>query len=355
MSQISVLKKILIVYSSRPPIIEYLENAFTRIGIESRRVFADDNTWFDRLVIHRINKLVHSFRLLPKDRELFRHHPLSHLHFRSENLARSYAEFRPDLVLLIRGLNFRTDVLVNTRPLFGWWVEHEGRINEALAEIRNFDAYFFMNESCVHAALDAGFAKASYLAHAVDPDAFCPLPGLQKKYDICFVGNWSIKRQTYIEAALKLTPNLALYGGKWLRKCWNKPAILKCWKGSYVEGEKLNHLYNMSRVVLNITNWGQGHGKGRSGMNMRVLEVPATGTFLLTDESMEMDAFLTPGIHVGVYQDLGDFSIRLKHFLENAMERETIAAAGLAHVRKTHTYDHVAREIVERYMNWIKT
>ena len=36
---------------------------------------------------------------------------------------------------------------------------------------------------------------------------------------------------------------------------------------------------------MNITNWGLGEGAKRSGMTMRVLEVPATGAFLLTDGS----------------------------------------------------------------------
>jgi Glycosyl transferases group 1 len=334
--------------------VEYLERAFVRHGIEVKHVYADENTRFDRFIIRRINKFAHSLRFLPKTRNLFEQHPWAHRNFRSENLIRAYTEFSPDLVFLVRGLNFRVDILKRISPLFGWWVEHEGRIGEALAEIGNFDGYFFMNESCVGAAQDAGFANASYLAHAVDLQVFYPLPGSEKKYDICFVGNWSAKRQLFIEAALKVSPNLALYGGKWLGKCWNKPPIIRCWKGRYVEGEDLNRLYNVSRVVLNVTNWGKGQGKARSGMNMRVLEVPATGTFLLTDESKELDSFLKPGVHVGIYNDLEDFPVMLRQFLKNDMKRETIAAAGLAHVRERHTYDHVVRDVINRYRDWVK-
>jgi hypothetical protein len=346
-------RKILLAYSSRPPILDYLAAAFARRGIETRALRADENTWFDRYVIHRLNKLAHSFRILPKSRHLFEDHPLSHRNFRSSRLQAAYREFQPDLVLLVRGINFRADVLAETRPLFGWWVEHEGRVGEALKEIDRFDGYFFMNETCVRAANDHGYAKAAFLAHGVDPDAFRPLPGVAKKYDACFVGNWSPKRQQYVEAALAVTPNLALYGGKWLRKCWNRPAILKCWKGRYIEGAELNRLYNESRVVINVTNWGKGEGRARSGMNMRVLEVPATGAFLLTDESLEMDAFLTPGVHVGTYDDLADFSRQLKRHLDDAAGREAIAAAGCAHVRERHTYDHIAGEIVARYGQWL--
>lgn len=343
------LRKILIAYSSRPPILEYLTRAFSRLGIEVQVIRADENTWFDRYVIHRINKLAHSFRLLPKSRHLFEGHPLSHRNFRSSRLLEAWKSFRPDLTLLIRGINFRQDVLMQTRPLFGWWVEHEGRVGEALKELDRFDGYFFMNQSCVDSARAVGYTKSAYLAHAVDPDVFKPIKGVVKRYDACFVGNWSPKRQRFIEMALKETPSLALYGSKWLRKCWNRPAILKAWKGSYVEGPDLNRLYNESRLVLNVTNWGKGEGKSRSGMNMRVLEVPATGAFLLTDDSLEMADFVTPGEHLIVFDDLADFGRKIGYYLVHGDERERIAASGCRHVRERHTYDHVAARIVTAF------
>jgi hypothetical protein len=349
------MRRVLLAYSSRPPILDYLVAAFSRAGIEARTVRADENTWFDRYVIHRTNKLAHSFRLLPKTRNLFEQHPLAHRNHRSARLLSAWNEFQPDLLLLIRGINFRPDVLAQIHPKFGWWVEHEGRVAEALSEVGSFDGYFFMNESCVHAALDHGFERAAFLAHAVDPGVFHPLEGLPKRYDACFVGNWSKKRQQYIEAALEVTPDIAIYGGRWLRKCWNRPAILKCWRGTYIEGERLNRLYNESRVVLNVTNWGKGEGRGRSGMNMRVLEVPATGSFLLTDESLEMNDFLTPGLHIGTYGDFYDFSARLRHFLSHPQEREAIASAGCAHVKDRHTYDHVVQQILARFDQWVTT
>lgn len=347
------LRKILIAYSSRPPILDYLSAAFQRRGIEARVVRADENTWFDRHVIHRVNKLAHSLRLLPKSRHLFGNHPLSHLNFRSRRLREAWEEFDPDLLLLIRGLNFRADVLDQMHPKFGWWVEHEGRVAEALRDIDAFDGYFFMNESCVQAARNHGFHHVDYLAHAVDPSVFCPLKGIFKRYDACFVGNWSAKRQQYLEAALEITPDIAIYGGKWLRKCWNRPAILKCWKGAYIDGDSLNRLYNESRVVLNVTNWGNGEGRARSGMNMRVLEVPATGSLLLTDESLEMNEFLTPGVHVATYGSFDEFAPRLSHLLAVPGEREAMASAGCAHVRSRHTYDHVAEVILARFDEWI--
>lgn len=343
------LTRILIVYSSKPPIVDYLTSAFQRAGIVTDRLYADRNTWFDKWFIRRINKQLHNLKLLPKNRALFTHHPLAHNNFRSANLAKKVAEFNPDLVLLIRGISFNTDTLGGISPLFGWWIEKEERVEEALREISLFDRYFFMNRSCVDIAEQRGHRNVSYLGHAVDPTVFCPIPGSEKRFDLCFVGNWSPKRQEFIEAALGVTSNVAVYGGKWFRKNLTRPPVLRCIKGSYIEGEELNRLYNQSRVVLNVTNWGKGEGAKRSGMNMRVMEVPATGTFLLTDSSRELEDFLSPGRHIAVYEGKNEFLRQLEYYLDHDAEREEIAQCGMAHVCRNHSYGTVVQNIIQTF------
>lgn len=345
------LTRILIVYSSKPPIIDYLASAFQRVGIVTDRLYADQNTWFDKWVIRRINKQLHNLKVLPKNRDLFAHHPLAHKNFRSANLAQKVVEFKPDLVFLIRGISFNTDTLEGISPLFGWWIEKEERVEEALREIGLFDWYFFMNRSCVDIAEQRGHHNVSYLGHAVDPEVFRPIPGSEKRFDLCFVGNWSPKRQEFIEAALRVTPNIAVYGGKWIKKNLTRPSVLRCIKGRYIEGEELTRLYNQSKVVLNVTNWGKGEGAKRSGMNMRVMEVPATGAFLLTDGSRELEDFLSPGHHIAVYEGKSEFLSQLEYYLGHDAAREEIAQCGMAHVCRHYSYDTVVQSIIQAFGN----
>ncbi len=343
------LARVLIAYSSRPPIIDYLASAFQRAGIVTDRVYADRNTWFDKWIIRRINKQLHNLKILPKNRELFASHPLAHRNFRSANLAQKVAEFRPDLVFLVRGISFNTDTLESISPLFGWWIEKEERVEEALREIALFDWYFFMNRACVDIAEQRGYHNVGYLGHAVDPGVFRPIAGGEKRFDLCFVGNWSLKRQEFIEAALRVTPNIAIYGGKWFKKNLTRPSVLRCVKGRYIAGEELTRLYNQSRVVLNVTNWGRGEGAKRSGMNMRVMEVPATGAFLLTDGSRELDDFLSPGRHIAVYEGKSEFLCQLEYYLRHDAAREEIARRGMEHVREHYTYDAAVRKIIQAF------
>lgn len=345
------LKKILIAYSSTPPIISDLSEAFSKRGVEVEYVLADKNTWFDKWIIRRLNKQLHNLRLLPKSKALFFDHPLSHKNYRSAALAEKISSSNPDVVLIVRGIAFNNEVLPRAKTLFGWWVEKEERTSEALRELKLFDWYFFLAESSVEQAKASGFNNVSYQSHVVNPYRFYEIPGAAKKYDVCFVGNWSPHRQKYIDAALKVTSNVVIYGRKWRRNNMANAKVLRSVKGNWIDGEALNSLYNESRIVLNVTNWGAGVGRERSGMNMRVFEVPASGAFLLTDESREMGDYLIPGVHIGVFDesDLPDFEKKLKHYLDNPEEREVIAREGCSHVRQKYTYEHAVDKFIDVY------
>ncbi|MDI6744877.1 MAG: hypothetical protein QMD07_05820, partial [Thermodesulfovibrionales bacterium] len=220
------MEKVLLVYSSKPPIMQYLASAFNRKGISTEMVYADANHWFDRYIIHSANKLLHNLRIIPKDKSVFSNHPLTHINYRSSNLWKIYKQFNPDMVLLIRGIGFRHNVLEDIRkstPLFCWWIEKEERIEEALKEINLFDWYFFMNSSCIEEGLKRGHSNVSLLHHSVDPLVWHPVD-VEKKYDWSFVGSWSAKRQEVIERAVKVSVNAALYGPRWGKRCrFNSP------------------------------------------------------------------------------------------------------------------------------------
>lgn len=343
------LKKILIVYSANPPIIADLGEAFARLGIASDFLLADQTHWFDRWVIRKINKQLHNFRILPKHKNLFSSHPLAHQNYRSNRLAAKIAEFSPDAVFLVRGINFNHDVMASAPTLIGWWVEREERVAEAVREAGFFAWYFFISRAATEAMVQAGFPNASYLSHVVNPERFHHVPEIEKKYDVCFVGNWSPYRQSQLEEVIKLTPNVAIYGRKWRRNNLTNRHILAAVKGRWIDGEPLNTLYNQSRIVLNVTNWGRGAGKARSGMNMRIFEVPASGAFLLTDESRELEEFLQPGEHIGTYGEQAKLQAQVRHYLAAPDERQAIARQGCEHVRANYTYDFVAKKIVEVY------
>lgn len=344
-----MLRRVLIAYTAWPPIIDYLKAAFARRGIEAKAFYAEANTWFDLLVIRRLNKLAHNFRIIPKSRNLFEDHPLSHTNFRSARLRDAISAYDPDLVFHIRGVSFRRWAFDAARVKFAWWVEADERVAEALTEVPWFNHFFFINSSSVEAARRAGFSHTSYLPHAVDAAVFRPLHGVPKDLDFCFVGRWTEQRQGFIEAALDVSENGALYGPKWHRKTFGDPRFRRIVKGRHIAGEALVRLYNRAKIVINITAWGANAGSSRSGMTMRLFEVPATGSFLLTDQSAEMSLAVTPGLHVETFSDLDDFRKKMQLYLDNAPARAKIAHQGMQHVRAHHSYDRTVDAIVAAY------
>ncbi len=348
--KVTKLKRILIVTTTDLTIIRSLQKAFGKAGIEAHGFNPYINNWFDRHIIHHLNKQAHNLRILPKDRYFFNDHPMSHLQYRSRMLLEKVEEISPDLVLIIRGISITEDVMRKIRGravLFGWWVEGEEMIEEPLKEMDFFDHYFFISSSCVEESRKRGFGKTSLLRHSVDPDIFHPVE-CEKRYDWCFVGAWSHKRQAYIEKAAAVSGNGAIYGKKWFKKNIFNPSIRKAVKGKYIRGDGLIRLYGETRVALNISRWNIADEK-RTGENMRVLEVPACRAALLTEDSQSLSAIVTPQRHVIAFNGIDDFGKRLAYYIGNEGERLEVAREGFEHVTSRYSYEDMAKAIIERY------
>lgn len=346
----SLPKRVLIVFQERPPIMDYLEKAFADRGVDVIKFYSNDNTWFDRYVINRFNKQLHNLRILPKTKNLFQNHPLAHRNYLNTKLRKVYEETQPDMVLAIRGMDIGQDAFSHmTCPKIGWWVEPETHIHEAVVEAHLFDWYFCMNETCVDALRHSGYDRTSYLQHAVDTSAFFPMPDTPKKYDLCFVGKHSNKRQQMIEAALEVTPNIVIYGPRWKEKNLANPRIASLCKGQYIAGADLNRLYNESRIVLNVTGWDGQAGQQRSGMNMRLMEVPAAGACLLSDASIELEQTLSPDKDLLVYSTIDDFKQTLRHYLAHPEACADIGRHGSQTVSAKYTYAQTVDVILHQY------
>ena len=90
-------------------------------------------------------------------------------------------------------------------------------------------------------------------------------------------------------------------------------------------GEALVRLYNTSKIVLNITNWDPAR---YLALNQRVFDVPATGAFLLTDYSPELEEHYRIGEEIVCYRDVDELKDKARYYLAHDSEREAIARRG---------------------------
>lgn len=346
-----MIKRIVLAHHRFPPVMDYLGKAFEKRGVTVMKFVMETNHWFDRFFIHNIDKQLWNLKLLPKGKSAFEGHPLSHLHYRSSQLEKLVDAFNPELFLLIRGWRITEQTLQRIREKsvsMGWWIETEKKFKDSFREIALYDHFFVMNSNCHDEAVKHGFDNTSVLYQAVDPASFYPIENSPEVFDCCFVGGWSERRQAFIEKALETTENIAIYGSKWKKKNASNPKLLKAVKGDFIDGHDLIRLYNESRVVLNITNWAKDEGRW-GGMTLRVFEVPACRSFLLTDCSSDVENVLTPGRHIAVFREAEDFGHKLAYYLQNEKERKAIAQEGHLHVTSNCTYDNVAERILQTH------
>lgn len=184
---------------------------------------------------------------------------------------------------------------------------------------------------------DGVTAPVEWLPHAVEPDAYNPAAVYTgtdaervaaagtvrlKRWDWSFVGHLNTEaRIAWLDAVFRAFPS--------------------GWFGSRRTGrtfERAADLYTQARVVLNEAI--------RGDVNMRVFEVLATRSFLLTPAVPGLEDLFTDGVHLVTYRDgdIADCLDKLAYWLPREAEREAIAEAGYREVLASHTFAHrVAR------------
>lgn len=345
-----VPQRVLIVTNDdRPPIAISMAKAFERQGVKPELFYQHFcNTLYDRLIIHTVNHYAHTLRLVPKTVDLFEGHPWSHKEFRCRELIKRCHRFQPELIILTRGLRLKMDTIRELRKistLFCWYMESEKRFAEIEPEIPLYHHTYFFSSRSLNLAQQRGFEAVSLLQHAVDLSQFYPLNIKKKKYDWCFVGSWTERRQKYIEGLAKVSRNFVFYGPSWPNLFLRDPRLWLRRRGEGIWGGKLTRLYNQSKVVINVSVWGDEERTGR-GANMRLLEVPACRSCLLTDYASDAEMLLTPGEDFVVAITLSEMQEKLAWLLREEQRREQIAQRGYEKVCSVRTFDDLAAEII---------
>jgi len=230
-----------------------------------------------------------------------------------------------DLVIVCRGDGISPEAIESIPwPTALWYAELIGskELTDGDAEFRRrqlamnchaFDYVFLHDGAGIEVCKELGGRNVRCLpTAAVDPSINCKL-GLQKEFDITFVGSHTAHRKKFIQAIRSHfnvhTPNL-----------WDM--------------HELNILYNRSKIVLNI------HLSALPNTETRLCEVIGAGAFLLS-EALSMRDFLIDGAHFVSFghDSVDDCLEKIGFYLTHAFERESIASEGYRHVTTKHTFE----------------
>ncbi|GAB2876348.1 hypothetical protein GCM10027046_00130 [Uliginosibacterium flavum] len=192
----------------------------------------------------------------------------------------------------------------------------------------DFESTLYDHYFCIHQCNIANPSIHFLPALGFDPQNFHKMAGLKKEHDIVFVGQEKKRRVEWLTPLQDL--NLEIYGPK-----WEQTALSTKHASSGIFGADVNRLYNQSKIVINVSAWPQ---EASGCLNLRILDVPATGSLLLTDYAPGIEEYLIPDQEVVIAHSPEEMRDKARYYLEHEAERERIAQAGWAKVQTLETY-----------------
>ncbi|KGM41068.1 hypothetical protein JY96_16160 [Aquabacterium sp. NJ1] len=267
------------------------------------------------------------------------HLPWAAVYQQERALLDAVQETRPDVLLVMSYVRYRPQVLARCRKLgvkrlVGWFIEGPEHDFRAESEAPLYDRYF-----CIHRHLAPdSLARISWLPTLLlDTRHFFPLPGVVKRNKVVFVGGKTARRVRFLSALIDLP--LEIWGpGGW----GDVPELAGAFRGEFIWGERLNQLYNEAALVVNLSTWEPSLG----GLTQRVMDVPATGTLLMTDACEDLLDFFKPGVEVITFSSPQELADQCRYFLAHPGARDAIARAGLRRAHRGATGLDIARQLL---------
>jgi spore maturation protein CgeB len=210
-----------------------------------------------------------------------------------------------------------------------WIHSHPDRISPKVLE--KYHKIYCISRPFTRKIIDMGF-DADFL---MIPTNMTPVR-CEKKYDIVFVGN---TRQNRIRKVISDLGNsiykVKIWGWGW------KGLIPDAWYGGeYYENARLNELYAASKIVLNDHHDDM---KREGFINPRVLDVLASGGFVISDDVPGMNDFLD--YSVPTYRSAGELHALINSYIRDDAARERLAEKG-REIASQYTYAACCKEII---------
>ena len=154
--------------------------------------------------------------------------------------------------------------------------------------------------------------------------------GLEKKYDVVFIGKNFGNRQMYVEYLESSGINVTVLGGGW--------------KSGRATQIQMIEIFGQAKIVLNFSS--SSNNPGLKFLKGRIFEIPATGSFLLTEECKHLDEFFDIGNELEVFSTKEELLEKIKYYLNNEELREEIAKNGKKKVLENYTFERYFSDVL---------
>lgn len=173
-----------------------------------------------------------------------------------------------------------------------------------------FDLSLTTSKSAIVKYLVEG-GKPMYKDYAGNEKVYKKL-GLEKKYDVAFVGADYGVRRKYIEYLRNNGIEVYTKGNGW--------------EEGFSEPDEMIEIFNQAKIVLGFSTVGKNDDifilKGRD------FEVPLTGSFYITGHHEELNEYFDVGKDIETYTSKEELLQKVRYYLNNPEELEAIAVHG---------------------------
>lgn len=262
-----------------------------------------------------------------------------------------YDTIQPNIVFTYNGTLLYSETLsyfrIKSKVLL-WMYDSVQRPDrsQCINHIDHVDGFFCFDRKDINFFESIG-KKAYFLPLACDTHVYFPIPEKSKDIDILFVGTiyTSPQRIYLLNQIVKKYPHLTIriYGQyipyyktpvKWLFRR-NRSVF----KNVNIPPEKVNELFNRSKIALNIH-----HEQTQNGANQRVFEIAGSGAYQICDHNPFIES-LFPNGEAGLYADENELFSCIDKALETNMSLNAQKAYEI--IQSGHTFRHRVEEMLK--------
>ena len=163
---------------------------------------------------------------------------------------------------------------------------------------------------------------------------------LKKKYDVSFIGTPKTDRKEIVEYLHKNKINISLFGShNWS----NYPQLKKIYHGSLPSADYMKTI-NQTKINICLSRNMEGipHMKGR------YLEYVECGAFSLVEESPQLRMLFKENKEIVFFQNKEDLLKKIKYYLANENERETIAKSAYKRLKKNYNFETELSKFIQK-------
>ncbi|MHC1743083.1 MAG: glycosyltransferase [Syntrophobacteraceae bacterium] len=260
-------------------------------------------------------------------------------------------QYRPDLLFVLIGYNYLPETLETIKrtcnvPIVGWWVENPDNFQVLYPTLPWYDHLFSFSRKVADDISKNGPGHCHFVNYGTDPQLYHPVPlGRWQRYrygaDLSFLGKFKERRRDYLASVSDM--NLGIWGPLWRKELKKEQhALLARVRGTRLFDRKAALLFSASKVNLNINSWATP-----SGPNLRVFDVLACRSCLLTEYVEELEELFTIGREIDTFQNADELKDKSRFYLRNDSAREQMARQGYEKVVSSYTMSHCLKRIFD--------